>query len=170
MPGEPTESELERTLGLLKATMIGVVTTWFNEINWKHKTPYRAILVTGALTLAFVVTGDIAVLAKSASVLHLVVYGLLNLSVIAFRESTVTYEPAYLLPLYPYVPLAGAASSFALIYWMNPADVALALVFLFGGVAWYLVYARKRTTDDSALADLRRTLEAEGGKAEAIHQ
>jgi len=53
------------------------------------------------------------------------------------------------------VPILGALSSFGLIYFMDPVEIALGLAFVVVSVGWYFVYARSRTTDDSALAALR---------------
>lgn len=132
-----------------------------NVIHGKYKTPYRAILLTGGFILLFVLIGDIAVLAKAASVLHLIVYGLLNIAVIVFRETDdIGYNPPYQVPLYPWVPIAGALSSFGLIYFMDTIEILLALVFVAVSVGWYFLYARARTTDTSALAQYRGVTES----------
>lgn len=127
-----------------------------NAIHGRFNTPYRAILLTGGFILIFVLIGDIAILAKAASVLHLVVYGLINIALIVFRETdAVTYNPPYTVPLYPWVPILGAITSFGLIAFMDPIEIGLGFVFVVVSVVWYLLYARSRTTDDSALAALR---------------
>jgi hypothetical protein len=66
-----------------------IITNWLDEIHPNYSTPYRSILVTGALILVFVafLGRDIAVLAKAASVLHLIVYALMNVGLIVFREA-----------------------------------------------------------------------------------
>lgn len=134
----------------------GIVSPWLNEVHDRFKTPGRAIVLTGGFIILFVLVGDVAVLAKSAAVLHLVVYGLLNIALIVFRETDATgYSPAYEVPLYPWVPILGAITSFALILFMDPIEIALAVVFVVVSLIWYLVYVRPRTEDDSALAVYR---------------
>ena len=136
----------------------GIFSPKLNAIHDRFNTPYRAILLTGGFILLFVLVGDVAVLAKAASVLHLVVYGLLNVALIVFRETeAVVYDPPYRVPLYPWVPILGALSSFGLIYFMDPIEIALGFAFVVVSVGWYFAYARSRTTDDSALAALRGT-------------
>jgi len=128
----------------------------FNAIHGQFKTPYRAILLTGGFIILFVLIGDIAVLAKAASVLHLVVYGLLNVALIVFREADgIIYDPPYTVPLYPWVPILGAITSFGLIAFMQRAEIVLGLVFVLISIGWYFAYARSQTTDESALAALR---------------
>jgi amino acid transporter/nucleotide-binding universal stress UspA family protein len=117
-----------------------------NAIHPNFATPYRSISVTGGLILLFIVIGDVKTLAKAGSVLHLIVYGLLNLALIVMRESDAAeYQPDFEVPLYPIVPILGAITSFGLIAFMEPIEIGLSLVFVGGGFVWYLVYARGKT-------------------------
>ncbi len=131
-----------------------IVPDSLNEIHPRFATPYRSILVTGGITLGFVVFGSVEQLSQAASVLHLVVYGLLNLSLIVFRETEPDdYEPDFRVPLYPIVPVLGAVLSFALIYFMNPSDWLLSGVLVGGAVVWYFAYARRHVEEAGLLAD-----------------
>jgi len=131
-----------------------IVPDWLNEIHPRFATPYRSILVTGAITLLFVVGGTVEVLAQAASVLHLVVYGLLNLALIVFREADVPeYDPDFRVPLYPVVPVLGAVLSFALIYFMNPTDWLVSGLLVGGAVVWYFAYARRYTEYEGVLTE-----------------
>jgi len=116
-----------------------------NAIHPRFATPYRSIAVTGGLILLFIVIGDVKTLAKAGSVLHLIVYGLLNLALIVMREADVPeYQPDFEAPLYPFVPILGAVTSFGLIAFMEPVEIGLSLVFVAGGLVWYLAYARNK--------------------------
>ena len=122
-----------------------LISTKLNEIHPNFATPYRSIAVTGGLILLFIVAGDVKTLAKAGSVLHLIVYGLLNVALIVMREADVEeYQPEFEVPLYPVVPIVGAITSFGLIAFMKPIEIALSLVFVAGGLVWYLVYARSK--------------------------
>src|SRR6056297_1876700 len=86
-----------------------LISTKLNEIHPNFATPYRSIAVTGGLILLFIVAGDVKTLAKAGSVLHLIVYGLLNVALIVMREADVEeYQPEFEVPLYPIVPIVGA--------------------------------------------------------------
>ncbi|SEK64964.1 amino acid permease [Haloferax larsenii] len=123
-----------------------LVSDTLNAVHPSFATPYRSIVLTGALILLFVVLGDIKTLAKAGSVLHLIVYGLLNIALIVMREADVeSYQPEFEVPLYPVVPVLGALTSFGLIAFMEPVEIGLSLVFVAGGVVWYAVYARTQT-------------------------
>jgi nucleotide-binding universal stress UspA family protein len=86
-------------------------------------------------------------------VLHLIVYGLLNLALIVMREADVPeYRPDFEVPLYPAVPVMGALTSFGLIAFREPVEIGLSLVFVAGGLVWYLAYARTRATKKGVLS------------------
>ncbi|MFT4946874.1 MAG: amino acid transporter, partial [Natronomonas sp.] len=98
-----------------------IITPKLNTIHPRFGTPYRAIALTGSLILVFLAFGNLELLATAGSVLHLVVYGLLNLALIVMREAEPEgYDPDYKIPLYPVVPIVGAVASFALIYFIEP--------------------------------------------------
>ena len=131
-----------------------LVSPWLNEIHGRFATPYRSIATTGAIILGLILVGDVTVLAKAGSVLHLVVYALLNASLIVMRQSdNAEYDPDFTAPLYPFVPILGMLTSLGLIAFMDPVkEVGLALVFVLGGVVWYFAYARSRADKQGVLS------------------
>lgn len=133
-----------------------IVTNALNEIHPKFSTPYRSILVTGLIIVVFIAAlgQDIEILAKAASVLHLVVYALTNVALIVFRRADLPeYDPDFTVPLYPITPILGTVLSLGLITFMAPAEIALAGVFVVGAVAWYFLYARKHTEHQGLLGE-----------------
>ena len=130
-----------------------IVTPELNAVHPDYGTPYRAIAITGGLILLFIAAGSVEVLATLGSVLHLVIYGLLNLALIVMRETNVPeYDPSFRVPLYPLTPLAGALLSFALIAFISPVVIGLGAALVVGAVGWYFGYARSRTTVQGALS------------------
>ncbi|RQG91176.1 amino acid permease [Natrarchaeobius halalkaliphilus] len=133
-----------------------IVTGWLNEIHPRFATPYRSIAVTGAMILLFIVVlgGQLEVLAKAASVLHLVVYALINAALIVFREADVPeYDPDFTVPLYPITPILGIVLSLGLIGFMEEIEIALSLLFVVGAVIWYGIYARHETDREGVLSN-----------------
>ena len=125
-----------------------------NEIHDRFATPYRAIAITGVLILVFLVAGNLELLASIGSALHLIIYGLLNLALIVMRTADPEdYEPDYTVPLYPIVPILGAITSFALIYYIRNDATLISLGIVAAAVAWYAVYARTRTTKQGILSE-----------------
>jgi amino acid transporter/nucleotide-binding universal stress UspA family protein len=141
-----------------------IVTNWLNEIHPNYATPYRSILVTGGLIVVFIVAlgREIEVLAKAASVLHLIVYALMNAAIIVFREADVPeYDPDFTVPFYPITPILGAVLSLGLVAFMDGTEIALSGAFVVVAVLWYVVYARSRTTKQGVLSDMVSEREAD---------
>ncbi|WP_224334795.1 amino acid permease [Haloprofundus halobius] len=132
-----------------------IVTPKLNEIHERFGTPYRSIAVTGGFILLFVLVAPIETLATMGSVLHLIIYGLLNIALIVMREADVAeYEPSYTVPFYPVTPIVGSILSFALIAFIEPRiTIAFSAVFVGFAMLWYLFYARSRTTRQGVLSD-----------------
>jgi amino acid transporter/nucleotide-binding universal stress UspA family protein len=130
-----------------------IVTPSLNEIHPRFSTPYRSIAITGALILAFIVaTPNIEALATMGSVLHLVIYGLLNVALIVMREADpAAYEPDFEVPLYPFTPILGMLTSFALIVFIDPGIIVLGGALVVGAALWYFLYARSRTDKQGIL-------------------
>jgi amino acid transporter/nucleotide-binding universal stress UspA family protein len=132
-----------------------IVTDWLNEIHPNYATPYRSIALTGLMIIIFIIAlGEtVAILSSAASVLHLVVYALINASLIVFRETDVPeYDPQFRVPLYPFTPIAGFVLSLALIYFMDPVATAISGLFVVFAVIWYFLYARTKTDRQGILS------------------
>jgi amino acid transporter/nucleotide-binding universal stress UspA family protein len=125
-----------------------IVTNWLNAIHPNYATPYRSIALTGGMILVLIafLGRDLEILAKAASVLHLMVYALMNLALIVFRETDPEgYDPDFTVPLYPITPIVGTILSLALIGFMAPREIALSALFVVAAVSWYFIYARGET-------------------------
>jgi amino acid transporter len=122
-----------------------------------RSTPISAVLLTGGVLLTLIAVFPIIELAKLASAFQLLVFGLVNLSVIAFRESHVDwYRPSFRSPFYPWLQVAGIAASLFLLAFMGLVPMVGAIVIVLGGVAWYRIFGRSRTSHESASLDALR--------------
>ncbi|UTF55358.1 amino acid permease [Natronosalvus rutilus] len=129
-----------------------IVTPKLNEIHPRFGTPSKSIAITGALILFFLVAGDLELLSTAGSVLHLIVYGLLNIALIVMREADAEgYDPDFEVPLYPIVPIIGTISSFALIVYIEPRVIYLSLGLVAFAALWYLFYARRHVESAGVL-------------------
>ena len=113
-----------------------------SEINLRYGTPHVALLAAGGPILALVATGQVELLAEVASFLHLVLYGLLCVTLLVVRRrDPAWYDPSYRVPGYPVVPIVGGLASFALIAFMNFASIAIGVVVMCVSYLWYRFYA-----------------------------
>ncbi|KDS92316.1 amino acid transporter [Halorubrum saccharovorum] len=131
-----------------------IVTNWLNQIHPRFATPYRSILVTGIMIIVFIAAlgQDVEILSKAASVLHLVVYALMNVALIVFREADIAeYDPDFTVPFYPLTPIAGIVFSLGLLPFVGAVEVGLAGAFIVAAVLWYFLYARRKVEHSGLL-------------------
>jgi APA family basic amino acid/polyamine antiporter len=122
------------------------------RVSERFKTPRNAILVTGALLLGLIAFVRVVELAKLASAFQILVFSIVNVALVVFRESDVdSYQPSFRAPGYPYVQLAGVLGGLGLLTQMGTVPILGAAGIIVGGVVWYLLYGRSRTDRDGAL-------------------
>lgn len=135
-----------------------LVPSKFGRIN-RFKTPTLGILVTGAVMALAVVLLDVAALAKLASAIQLILFGLLCLAIIIMRESELEfYNPGFRSPLYPWTQIAGMIIPVWLIIEMGWMPVLFTLGVAALALIWYFAYARRRVHRGGALYHLFRRL------------
>jgi len=119
---------------------------WASRINLRYGTPHVALGLAGGPVLVLVATGQVEVLAEVASFLHLVLYGLMCIALIALRrDEPEWYDPDFRTPGYPVVPILGALSSFALIAFMRRISQVIGIAVMLATAGWYFYYARDVT-------------------------
>jgi amino acid transporter len=113
-----------------------------SDINLRYVTPHIALIAAGGPIIMLVATGEVALLAEVASFLHLVMYGLICITLIDLRRRDPDwYTPSFRTPGYPVVPAVGAVASFGLIAFMQPASIVVGVVVMILSYAWYRYYA-----------------------------
>ncbi|MCK4248531.1 MAG: amino acid permease [Candidatus Omnitrophica bacterium] len=133
----------------------------FQKISSKSKTPYMAILFTGAFMISAILFLRLELLVKVASSILILLYLFANLTLILFRESKLaSYRPKFHAPFYPYLQILGILGGGFLLIEMGTFIVFLTMAFLLLGVIWYKVYAQKRASQDSALIHVLEKLVA----------
>jgi hypothetical protein len=84
-----------------------------------------------------------------ASLLHLVMYGLICVALLVLRRADPPgYAPSFVCPGYPVVPVLGALASFGLVAFMSLLSIGLGLGVLAAAAGWYLYYARSVSLSD----------------------
>jgi len=113
------------------------------RVSQRFRTPHIALLLTGAPIALLALLGRIEVLAEVASVLHLILYGLICVALLALRsDRPFWYRPSFRVPGHPVVPALGAVFSFGLVAFMRAESLLLSLGVLTAAGAWYLAFAR----------------------------
>ncbi len=118
----------------------------------KKGTPVQAILLTAGFILLFILILSEEGIAKLASTFQLLIFMLINFSVIVFRNSKIeAYDPGYHSPFYPYMQIAGIIISLVLIAYMGWMAILFTGVIILMGVLWYQYYARVRVKREGAI-------------------
>ncbi len=122
------------------------------HVSPRFKTPHSSILLTSGFMITAIVFLDIEVLVKTASTLMIILFILVNASVIIMRESRIqSYRPKFKSPLYPYIHILAIIAYGALIIDMGLVPLLITAGFITCAFAWYLIYAKKRVSRRAAL-------------------
>jgi amino acid transporter/mannitol/fructose-specific phosphotransferase system IIA component (Ntr-type) len=115
-------------------------------------TPVASILLTCSLLVVFLLVFDVAQVAKLASALQLMLFGLINVAVIVMRESHIeAYDPGFRSPLYPWVQMFGLFVPFVLVAEMGWLPVLFTVGITTLCFAWYIYYAQPRIAREGAI-------------------
>jgi len=127
-----------------------------SSISERFGTPVASITLTGAVLLVLIAFVPILEIAKLASAFQIMVFGLINVAVVAFREGSTEYEPEFTSPLYPWIQVFGVVTGALLLTQMGTVALAGAVVITVASVVWYLVYVRSRVSREGAATDAVR--------------
>jgi len=141
------------------------------KVDRRFTTPRNSILLTGAVLFALIAFVPVVELAKLASAFQILVFTVINVAVVAFREADLpSYEPEWTSPLYPYIQIFGVVAGLVLlgvIFRASTVSMVGAAGIILGGVVVYLAYGRSRTDRTGAIGTIiegRRGKEVEPPK------
>lgn len=121
------------------------------RLNTRFATPHASIILTGTFMTAAILVLDIERLVKTASTLMIILFILVNASVIIMREGKIqSYRPRFKSPLYPYMHIAAIITYSLLIIDMGRVPLLITAAFVLASAAWYGLYVAKRVSRASA--------------------
>jgi amino acid transporter/nucleotide-binding universal stress UspA family protein len=100
-------------------------------IHPERRTPHVAIMATGGILLVMAMTLPIEAVGSAASLIFLLTFAMVNLSVIVLRRKAPEIHRRYRVPFYPYVPILGIVLNIFLAVYQ----------FTFQPLAWYVTIA-----------------------------
>ncbi|WP_135365430.1 amino acid permease [Halosimplex halophilum] len=134
----------------------GLVPESLAAVSERFGTPATSITLTGGVLLALIAFVPIREIAKLASAFQILVFILINLTIVAFRKGEMEYDPSFESPLYPWTQAFGVLGGVVLITQMGGTAILGAVVITVGSVAWYVAYARPRIQREGAATDVVR--------------
>lgn len=118
--------------------------SYFAKIS-KRSTPTFSILFTSVFMILVILFLDVESLAKTASLLKILLFLFVMFSLIVMRESNIRhYKPKFKSPFYPWIQLAGIIGLVFLIFEMGLIPMLTVGVFILFGFLWYWFYARDK--------------------------
>ena len=133
-----------------------------SRIDPRFRTPRNAVLLTGAVLLTLIAFVPVIELAKLASAFQILVFSVINLALVAFREADVpSYEPEFTAPGYPYVQVFGFLAGLGLLTQMGAVPILGAAGIIAGSALIYLLYGRSRTDRTGAVGTIVHTRRGE---------
>ncbi len=140
-----------------------LVPNWLASIHKKLLTPYRAILITGILSLLFLLIESLEDLAKIASTLQLYSYAALNIGCVVLRMAAPEwYKPTFRTPLFPYVQVLAALACLVIILYSGPFAQIAILLLIVGSLAWYYTWGRNRVEIEHAVPYFKKQWAKQG--------
>ncbi|MFB6196934.1 MAG: amino acid transporter, partial [Halobacteriaceae archaeon] len=98
--------------------------------------------MAGGPVLVLIAFGEVEVLAEVASFLHLIMYGLMCVALVAMRrDEPEWYDPDFRVPAHRIVAGVGAIASFGLIFFMQRLSKIIGILIMIGAAGWYKYYA-----------------------------
>ncbi len=134
-----------------------------SRIHTQRRTPHIAIAVTGTIVVVMALLFPIQVIGSAASVMFLLTFALVNLSLIALRRKFPEMKGGFRVPLYPATPIAAIALNlFLAVYQFNfdPRAWYIAIAWIIVGLFIYFMYFEK-----AAAGDLPQILEVQQPKS-----
>lgn len=115
----------------------GLLPKALTTLHASRRTPHRAILLLTGIVLVLVLIGDISSLARATSVLILVVFTVVNASLIVLQRRKGEAKGALEVPAF--VPAVGIAISLALVSGAERAELLIAGALVLGAVVTYFI-------------------------------
>ncbi|MES3516854.1 MAG: amino acid permease [Natronomonas sp.] len=129
----------------------------FATVSERFSTPVLAIAVTGGMMMAMIAFLPIDQVAKFGSAFQIIVFILVNLALIGFREGAVEdYEPEFTSPLYPWMQIFGMVGGFVVLTQVGTIPFVGAAAITAISVAYYYLYARNQMDREGAARDAVR--------------
>jgi len=118
----------------------------FGTIHQKRKTPWLAVIAIGFLSIVFVFAGNISTIANISVFTIIMVFILVNLSLIWLRYKEPNYERPFKSPLnvkkFPVLAALGIITPIVGIIQLNPYVISMGIGVIASGALFYFLYNR----------------------------
>jgi amino acid transporter/nucleotide-binding universal stress UspA family protein len=136
-----------------------VLPDFFRKIHSEKRTPYLATVFSGVLIVGMAVTLPIETVAVAADVMFMLLFLQVNYAAIVIRrEYGDQLDYGYIMPYFPYVPIAGILTKLVLagfLYQYSPLAWYYAIAWIIVGVGVFFIYSNRRISAEERAAETR---------------
>ena len=123
----------------------GLLPTFFGDIHKKFRTPWKTNIFFMVFVSIFAGFVPIKDLGHMVSIGTLFAFSLVCLGILIMRKKMPNAERSFRVPLVPFVPIAGIAVCFYLMYALPAESWLRLLVWMALGVSLYFIYGKKNS-------------------------
>jgi amino acid transporter/nucleotide-binding universal stress UspA family protein len=119
--------------------------SFFGKIDPQRRTPAAAIFISGSLVVLMVTALPIKDVASAADIMFLMLFAMVNLTVIRLRKLRPDLDRGYKVPLMPLMPILGITFQALLalsLFRLSPIAWFTTVLWIGAGLVFYLAYAR----------------------------
>ena len=131
----------------------------FGKLHKKTHTPHVAIIMSGIIIIVMTLVLPIEEIAASASIMFLMLFFLVNFSVISLRIKRPDIKRHYLMPYFPLIPIVGIISLFVLAasLWEEFQTAwFIAIAWISVGLAIYYFYGGKKEIESMSEEEVEK--------------
>ena len=137
----------------------GLVPQFLSKSSRRFHTPHFSLILTAGFILLVIFALSIENLVKTASAIMIIMFVLMNVSVVIMRHSGIqTYRPTFKAPFTPWLQIVTIIIYLLLIFEMGYVPLALTGIFAVIAVIWFLFYVQRRIDRESAIVYLVKTI------------
>ena len=128
-----------------------LIPTYFSRLG-RFGTPTIATVATTIIMIFLLLAFNVESVAKLASAFQLLLFGILNISVIVMRESKIEgYDPGFKSPWYPWMQIGGFFICIFLIAEMGLLSIIFTIAIAAVSVVWYFSYSKNKVEREGAI-------------------
>ncbi|MFC6721614.1 amino acid permease [Halobacteriaceae archaeon SHR40] len=129
----------------------GLAPPAFERVSDRFSTPVLSVAVSGGVVALMIIFLPIDQVAKFGSAFQIIVFILVNVALIGFREGAVDgYDPVFTSPLYPWMQIFGIVSGLLVLTQVGLVPFAGAAFITAVSIAYFYLYVRPRTHREGA--------------------
>jgi amino acid transporter/nucleotide-binding universal stress UspA family protein len=127
--------------------------TVLGQIHPLRRTPHWATIISGVFIIIMAVALPIEDVASATDVMFLLLFLLVNLSVINLRRNRPELDRGFIVPFMPFLPLLAAGINLFLagfLFFYSPTGIIICAAYIAAGVSIYYFYSRGKEREAKA--------------------